>query len=101
MKIILGKRRTGKTTKLIEICAKDGGYIVTDSQQSAFRITHLANEMGLNINFPITYGEFITGRYGSGVIQFHIDNVDLLLKHISRYPVKTITITDDIEQVKE
>jgi hypothetical protein len=50
--------------------------------------------MGVGIPFPVSYGEFIGGKYSSRNIKgFLIDNADLLIEFISRVPVTVITMT--------
>ena len=82
----------GKTTKLIKQCSKYGGYIVCHSIREASRIHEEALQLDLDINLPITYEEFLKGRYGAGCKQFYIDNVDILLQQISKLPIKGISI---------
>lgn len=92
-KIIL-ERGQGKTTSLIKRSSETGEYIVCFSLDEASRISAEAQSMGLNIPFPISYGEFVSGNYSSRNIKgFLIDNADLLIEVISRVPVTIITIT--------
>jgi len=94
-KIILGKGK-GKTTELIKQSAESGDYIICHSLNECSRIQFKAGEMGLNIPFPASYDEFINGNYYSkGIRGFLIDNVDMLLQHMTNVPVNAITITKD------
>jgi hypothetical protein len=101
MKIIAGKRRTGRTTELIKLAAKSEAnkevcYIVCCSQPEAYRIAQKAKELELNIGFPITYDEFLREEYyGVNIHHFYIDNAEDLLAYISKVPIEAITITEE------
>ena len=67
----------GKTTRLIKKCAKEGGYIVCLSLDECSRIASIAKDLELNINFPISFGEFISGQYyAKGIKKFHPSNIE-------------------------
>jgi hypothetical protein len=96
MQVIIGGRQTGKTTRLIKECAEaeargEVSYIVCHSGQEARRIAQIAKEKGLQIGFPLTYDEFLKGQYSS-ISQLYIDNVDMLIRYISRIRVEAVTI---------
>jgi len=99
MQIIAGGRQSGRTKRLIEMAAESEAkgevcYIVCHSRDEATRIANIARRMNLKIGFPITYGEFLTRPFSSmGVNHVYIDNVEMLLQHISVFPIKAITIT--------
>lgn len=94
MQVITSKRRSGKTTKLIRLCAEKGGYIVCVNRHHAHGIAQMAKDMELNIPLPITFDEFIARRYyGSGVGKFFIDDADLLLQRLSAIHIEAITLT--------
>ena len=96
MKIILASRRMGKTTLLIREAAAQGYYIVCHSREECSRIFGMAKELELDINFPITYDEFLKSNYSlRGVKGIVIDNVDLLIRRLSKVIVHTITMTPD------
>lgn len=96
MNIVIGSRASGKTIEIIKACAESGGYIVTRNRDWAYGLIQLANKLGLNIPIPLSYDEFINGRYNSAKCKhFHIDNAEDLLAHISEIPVKTISIGID------
>lgn len=93
MKIIYKERKKGKTTELIKLSAEHHNYIVCHSISEVYRINDEARKMGLNIPFPITYDEFIKGKYyGKGVKGFLIDNAEMLLQYITKVPITAITI---------
>jgi ABC-type Mn2+/Zn2+ transport system ATPase subunit len=82
---ITGPRGGGKTIALIRLCAEQGGYIVCQSHQAARRIQQMAQEMGLNIPFPITFEDLLEKRLnGRGCSPLHVDNADLLVSLICR-----------------
>ena len=56
-------------------------------------ISAMAREQNLDIPFPITYHEFLEGRYGMWISGFLIDDADELLRQISRAPITAITMT--------
>ncbi len=98
MKVIIGKRRSGKTTKLIRRCAEEGGTIVCLNQNDATRIADMARGMELQIPLPITYNEFRNGEYyGAGIKLFHMDNVEMFLQSLTPVRIATITLTDEEE----
>ena len=94
MKIIYGDRHSGKTTELINMAHKRGGYIVCLNHNEAYRIAMVAREMGLNINFPLSYSEFLLKQYNRmGIIEFYIDNVEMLIQVMSKVPIEAITLS--------
>lgn len=98
MKIITGGPLVGKTTKLIEIAARDNLYIVCHGQREARRIAEMADKMDLDILFPITYDEFINWKsmLGSRIKGFVIDNAGMLLGYMARsVPVVAISFRTD------
>jgi hypothetical protein len=83
MRIITRSRRAGKTTEAIKLVSKTNGYLVVMNKIEAQRVAKQAEEMGLNIRFPITFSELIRdGLRGSFVRNIVIDNTDMLLEHI-------------------
>jgi hypothetical protein len=95
MNIICRGRCEGKTTELIKLAHDDGGTIVCLSQDEAYRISVTAEKMKMNISYPITFNEFIGGRfYKPGIKSFYIDNAELLIQKMARnIPVKAITMS--------
>jgi hypothetical protein len=91
MKVFKGKQ-TGKTTKLIEMASESGDYIVVANTQRADFVFKKAKEMNKVIHLPITFDEFVQGRYGSMITGFLIDDVDQIMQMISRVPVNAITL---------
>jgi len=93
MRKIIKGRGDGKTTDLIHLSHETGDYIVCRSQEECSRISAIAREQKLDIPFPITYTEFLNGRYGMRISGFLIDNSDDFLQSISKVPVKAVTMT--------
>ena len=95
MKIIYGERGDGKTTELIKIAAKDHLYMVCVDHNEAFRVSEQAQEMGLEIPFPLTFHEFVNRKFhGKGIKGFLVDNADLLISFIaSGVPVNVVSIS--------
>jgi thymidine kinase len=95
MEIIIGGCQSGKTSELIERCARKGGYIVCMNRPEAERVFAMAKKMELGIPFPITFDELLNDRHHStGVHKFHIDEADELLRYICRgIELATITIS--------
>jgi|WetSurMetagenome_2_1015567.scaffolds.fasta_scaffold00725_34 hypothetical protein len=95
MNIICRGRCEGKTTELIKLAHDDGGTIVCLSQDEAYRISVKAEKMKMDISYPITFNEFIAGRfYKPGIKSLYIDNTELLIQKMARnILVKTITIS--------
>ena len=84
-KLFVAGRGGGKTKKCIELASEHNAYIVCHSQGEAHRIAVAATAMGLDIPFPITYGEFIQGQFcGRHINGFIIDNVDMLVSYMAR-----------------
>lgn len=84
----------GKTTKLIKHAnGKRNYYIVTRSQETASLISAMAHELGMKINFPITYYEFIN-FHPHVRMTFGIDDIEYFVNYVSRTGiVDMITLT--------
>lgn len=104
MKVIMGGRKSGRTSLLIHeaaIARKRGEicYIVCHSRTEAQRIAQRAAEMNLVIGFPITYEEVLSSKIRhSPNISFLIDNADRLLQSLTEVPIKVITMEKEIDQ---
>lgn len=96
MRTILRGRRFGKTYGLIRLADNKNGCIVCVSRQHAETIVSMANEMDCNINFPITFDEFINHKYyRHGIDKFLIDDADMLLSYLTDVRIEAITINRD------
>lgn len=101
MDIIIGKRGSGKTTKLIKRSADENMYIITTTKQRALYIMDMAIRMGVLIPFPVTLDEYLKFKLmghpfkDKGLL---IDDADDLLKQLFiGFQIKEITITDHDE----
>lgn len=94
MNIIHKERGTGRTTELIKRSAETHEYIVTLNRAAVLNTQELANKMMLSIPCPLTFDEFIRGKYYSrGIKGFLIDNADIMLEYISQnVPINAITL---------
>lgn len=97
MNVVIKKPRGGKTTELIKLSSQSHAYIVCMNTQESARIQRQAQEMNLKIPFPITFDEFLQGKfYKAGVKGFLIDNVELLLQSIGRgVPVLACSLSSE------
>lgn len=99
MKIIYDKPRTGKTTELIRRCAEKGGYIVCQDSKQCDDIISMAEEMKCNIPYPMTFSEFVNGKYyAKGVKRVYIDNADMLIKSIAKGVEVDSIVMDDLKE---
>lgn len=96
MKIIASGRQTGKTTKLIQMSAETGAYIVARSHTHVDYIVATAKQMKLKIPFPLTFWELRYEKYyGKGIEGFLIDDVDGFLRYSISCPIVAITLTTE------
>ena len=88
------RRRTGRTTALIEQSAKDWLYMVCTNRKEAERVMREARRMGLDIPMPITHDDLIVGRFcGRGIRGFLVDDVDMVLAVLARgVPVRSAAL---------
>lgn len=94
MKLITGKKGSGKTTELITESAATGRTIVTQSDRSAKALFEAARAEGIRIPYPMTYDNFIAQNYDWRLPGLLIDDLDDLLKRLSRVPVYAVTVTE-------
>jgi hypothetical protein len=105
MRVILSGRKTSRTTQLIELCAeteRNGkiSYIVCHSHEAAYAIKQKAMEMNLDIRFPITFAEFMSGLYaGQRIKNFFFDNADMFLQSLT--PVHIAAVVFEKEKENE
>lgn len=99
VKVIAGNRRTGRTTKLIELCTEihqQGRivYIVLHTEREVRRVWDMAREMGCiekGMPFPLTLDE-ATHYHGADAI-FLVDNAELIISKFFPMPVAAISVT--------
>ena len=99
MNVVIGERCSGKTTRLIERSAKEGIYILVANKGMARCVADQAKEMGLEIPYPITVGEYLRGNkfQGSSIRRdgLLIDDLDMVLDLLFRgIPIREVTLTD-------
>ena len=93
MRIIHRGRAQGKTCEAIKHSAQTGSYIVCANMKECDRVFRQAGQMGLSIQFPITFSEFIERcYYSAGIKGFVIDNADALLQSLTPVPIRAITM---------
>lgn len=97
MNVITKDRGAGKTTDLIYKASGRKGYIVCLDLREARRVVEVAESMDIEINFPLTFDEFIEGRFsGRGCKELFIDNLDMMLNRLARGAVvNTVTLTNE------
>ena len=99
MNVVIGKRCSGKTTRLIERSAKEGIYILVATKNMARCIADQAKKMGLEIPFPVTLDEYLRGNkfQGSSIRRdgLLIDDLDMVLHQLfGGIPIREVTLTD-------
>ena len=98
MKVILRHRHTGRTQELILLCSQaekrgEVSYLVCSGHREARRIFQEAHELESPIAFPITFDEFLGGRFAErNIDNLFIDNVDYLLQAMTRVPIRAVTM---------
>ena len=82
--IIVSGRRTGKTTALIEECAKVNGLMVVRNQELASWIYETAKKDGYDIKKPITYDDLLKGYKLAGRRQdvLFLDDLDWFVRRL-------------------
>lgn len=105
MEVIYQARQTGRTTKLIEMCAaaekrREVSYIICSTHQQAHQIAKRAKELDLFIAFPLTTEEFMRkDYYRPNISNFFIDNADYLLQSLTSVHIAAISLERKEEDV--
>lgn len=105
MRVIASGRKTSRTTRLIEMAAEleanhETCYIVVAKHEEAYRVAKKAEEMGLNIGFPITYEEFMRGTLTGGFTKkILIDNADHFLQYLAGPTIEVAAIVVEAELI--
>lgn len=86
-KLIFGDRHSGKTTELIKESAITGAYIVVSCRNEAHNVFRSANELGLNIPFPLTVADVMSEPTSSYIFQkgILIDNLEEIISYLFNY----------------
>ena len=97
MKIYIMPRGSGKTMYMIRQSAKTGHTIVCFNRQTARSLVLSAESLGLKIQQPITYDDFINNSWrGRKISGFLIDDAQWLLQNIAgQTPVVAVTMTEE------
>jgi len=85
MEIIIGGRRTGKTTKLIMQAAKTCSQIVCMDQRSALNTQFVIDILGLRgfLPHPITYHELLSSKLeGAERRNISIDDAQRFIQYV-------------------
>lgn len=83
MKIIVGGRRTGKTTALLKEAAENNAVIVTTDKHRAEILFNQARDLGLSIRMPVSLQDLKRSRLaGSFVNSLYIDEAEYVLAHL-------------------
>lgn len=101
MKVIVGKRMTGKTSELIRLADTSlpgVRYIVCHDRAAATHAVRRAKSMEIDILFPLIYEELPVGQ-GSGITHLLIDNVQAFLTWMCHCWV--FAVSCDIEHAGE
>lgn len=92
MKIILGGRASGKTTKLIQESAETGRRILTYNKETAREIWWQAQSLGYDIPIPLTVMDLKPGTRAEikkqGIL---IDDIETTLRALCGATVHTAT----------
>jgi hypothetical protein len=100
MKIIHDKRGTGKTTKLIKLCAKNNGLMVCFNTCHVNQAIRIANCNNIKIEKPITFYQFIhnPAKYNRPL---YFDDMDLCLKTVQDCIIGGISVAKEHEEKNE
>ena len=100
MKTIVGKRGTGKTTRLIEEAAAAGLTIVCSNFQMCMFIEQLARKKGLLLNRPITYDTLLRGELkGFDRTKVAIDDADQLFRRMIQRECDPVLVTFNADEI--
>lgn len=94
MKVIYKGRGKGKTYDMIKIASENNGYILCSNVSQAQYIHELSKDIGLDINFPITYSELPLTK-GQRIDNILIDNAEGFIERMVGKKVSAISITDE------
>lgn len=94
MQVIVRPRQGGKTTEMLRMAAENFSYIVCPTRKDVDRLWQLARTLDVDIPHPITWDEFVQGRYHlAGVGSFVIDDLDRCVQYMSHVEIKAISVT--------
>lgn len=99
--VIVRPRNSGKTTELIQRAATidaAGGvaYVVVADRERAHTLFQTAQNIGVNIRFPISWREFVTPGSRGFITDYLFDDVDDILRYLAHgRRVSAITLTSE------
>lgn len=93
IRIVSGARGTGRTTEMIRVAAESFAYIICPDYKQVAYVRDMAREMGVDIPFPLTWNQFVNGKYyGRGIRGFVIDNLDMCIQGMTSVPVLAASV---------
>jgi len=94
MEIICLPRQAGKTKKLIEMCHPHDDYIVVPDRRQVEHVFKMAQDMGIDIRFPLTWDEAVRSHGMAFRPNFLVDNMDMIIQRLTPQNIKVITMRD-------
>ena len=96
MKVLYGKRGSGKTTELVKTSAETGYYLIVKDRKMAAFCLDIARKLDLHIPYPLTYKEFLDHEYfGQRIKGFLMDDADLFIQHLTEVRVYGVTVSEE------
>lgn len=99
MKIIKTNRGQGKTTELIKISNREWKYIVCLDKGRVKNIVSIANEMGLEIPFPLTVSK-LPLTFGQRIGSVLVDDVEDVLEWLINREVDYATTSCEVREIE-
>lgn len=96
MKVIIGKRQSGKTTKLIQYASENHCRIVCADCNRVIAIENLARQLGIVIEKPITIEQVMRWRCGKNETYCYDEVFDCFFRLLP--PMKSVMATFCYEQ---
>jgi len=96
MKLLVGERRSGKTTELVKKSHKDWTYIVCLNRQRVEVIEEVARKLKLDIPYPITVHELPTQQHCHWIKKVLVDDMDEILESLISKPIDLATTSCEI-----
>ncbi|GAS92672.1 hypothetical protein [Mycolicibacterium brisbanense] len=94
MQTIVKPRQGGKSHDVLTLAAEHFSYIVCVDRRHADELWRRAKHRNLDIPQPITWEEFVNGRYhGPGVNSAIIDDLDRCIQRLTHVQIKAVSLT--------
>lgn len=102
MKIVITGRQGGKTLQLLAAAHGKNGYIVCKDKRAVDWTYAQAQDLGLDIRFPITHEDLLDREAlrGSCIKSLIIDDADVLIQRLCRFPVEAIAMTGETSKAQ-